>query len=179
MTKSKNEDDVLTSGEKGSVESGDTPPIKSKTMGEVTKNDNDPVELEERLCRNLEMMTTSFTQGAKRWLSIYYTSMFAFVLLAGYGFFLIYSLTSSVGRVADNMDQIVVTMDKMSSDLNRVSNNTTLMIKTMGVQSKHMSEMVYYMRDMNVAMAQMRYDMSVLNNNVSRPMNFMNTFMPW
>ncbi len=179
MTKSKNEDKVLKSGEKDPVDSADNSPGNSKTMGETTQEDLKSVDLEERLCRNLEVMSDSFTQGAKRWLSIYYTSMFAFVLLAGYGFFLIYSLTSSVGRVADNMDQIVVTMDRMSSDLNRVSNNTTLMIKTMGVQSKHMSEMVYYMRDMNVAMAQMRYDMSVLNNNVSRPMNFMNTFMPW
>jgi len=175
MTKSKNEDEVLNSNEKGQANNS---AVNSKTSAETMQEGQTPADLEERLCRNLEVMTSSFTQGAKRWLSIYYTSMFAFVLLAGYGFFLIYSLTSSVGRVADNMDQIVVSMNRMSTDLDRVSNNTTLMIKTMSVQSKHMSEMVYYMRDMNVAMAQMRYDMSVLNNNVSRPMNFMNTFMP-
>ncbi|MCP4272315.1 MAG: hypothetical protein GY781_10165, partial [Gammaproteobacteria bacterium] len=124
MTKSKNEDKALKSGEEDPVDSADNSPIKSKTMGETTQEAQKSANLEERLCRNLEVMSDSFTQGAKRWLSIYYTSMFAFVLLAGYGFFLIYSLTSSVGRVADNMDQIVVTMDRMSSDLNRVSNNT-------------------------------------------------------
>jgi len=177
MTKSKNQDEELKSGNTDTT--GCNPPADNAISGEASPGSDDQKDLEERLCQNLEVMTNSFTQGAKRWLSIYYTSMFAFVLLAGYGFFLIYSLTSSVGRVANNMDQIVVSMDRMTTDLDRVSDNTTLMIKTMSVQSKHMSEMVYYMRDMNVAMAQMRYDMSVLNNNVSRPMNFMNTFMPW
>jgi len=177
MTKSKNQAEEIKPG--NTDPTGCNQPSDSEIPADASLGSIDQKDLEERLCQNLEVMTNSFTQGAKRWLSIYYTSMFAFVLLAGYGFFLIYSLTSSVGRVANNMDQIVVSMDRMSSDLDRVSNNTTLMIKTMSVQSKHMSEMVYYMRDMNVAMAQMRYDMSVLNNNVSRPMNFMNTFMPW
>ena len=177
MTKSKNQDEELKL--ENTDPTGCNKPGDNTISGDASSGSIDQKDLEERLCQNLEVMTNSFTQGAKRWLSIYYTSMFAFVLLAGYGFFLIYSLTSSVGRVASNMDQIVVSMDRMSSDLDRVSNNTTLMIKTMSDQSKYMSEMAYYMRDMNVAMAQMRYDMSMMNSNVSRPMNFMNTFMPW
>jgi len=164
MTKSKKEDDHL----KSEIMTENADPKAAETQN-----------LEERLCKNLEMMTISFTQGAKRWLSIYYTSMFAFILLASYGFFLIYSLTSDVGRVADNMDQIVVSMSQISTDLDVVSENTTKMHRTMSTQSKYMHEMVYYMRDMNVAMAQMRYDMSVMNSSVSRPMQFMNTFMPW
>jgi hypothetical protein len=34
-------------------------------------------------------------------------------------------------------------------------------------------------QSMTFSMAVMRDDMSVLNRNVSRPMHFMNSFMPW
>jgi len=135
--------------------------------------------LEENLCRNLELMTNSFSEGAKHWLYIYYTSMFAFVLLAAYGFFLVYSLTSNVRRVADDMDQIVVSMNQITEDLDNVADNTSVMVKTMDIQSKRMHEIVYNMRDMNISMTRIRHDMSAMNHNVSRPMNFMNTFVPW
>ncbi len=178
MTKFKKEDEVLNNDKNDKNTAASDTSIKMAGVN-AKPSKNNTKNLEESLCENLELMTTSFSQGAKRWLSIYYTSMFAFVLLASYGFFLIYSLTTDVRRVADNMDQIVVSMSQISTDLDTVSNNTTGMINTMTTQSKYMHEMVYYMRDMNVAMAQIRYDMSVMNNSVSRPMQFMNTFMPW
>ena len=49
------------------------------------------------------------------------------------------------------------------------------MTQTVDSQSASMKEMTYHMRGMNMSMNQMRHDMS----NVSRPMNFMNDFLPW
>jgi len=128
---------------------------------------------------SLETLSTAFTASARRWEAIVYPSLFAFILLAAYGFFLIYNLTSDVKRVADSMETIVTSMEDISVNMRVMSNNMVVMTQTLDTQSSSMHEMTFYIRNMDVSMRQMRYDMSVMNNSVSRPMNFMNTFLPW
>jgi len=128
--------------------------------------------LDDGLGRSLETLSNAFTASARRWESIVYPSLFAFILLAAYGFYLIYNLTNDVSRVANHMETIATNMDS-------VSKNMVLMTQTVDSQSSSMQEMTLHMRHMSMAMGQMRYDMSVMNNSVSRPMQFMNTFMPW
>jgi len=135
--------------------------------------------LEDGMGQSLETLASAFKASARRWEAIVYPSMFAFVLLAAYGFFLIYNLTTDVRRVADNMDNIVISMEEMSVNMEVVSHNMVVMTQTLDSQSSSMQEMTFYMRNMNVSMGQMRYDISIMNNSVSRPMQFMNTFMPW
>jgi len=137
------------------------------------------IEMEDCFGKSLESLSTTFAASAKRWETVVYPALFAFVLLSTYGFYLIYNLTTDVRRVADSMDQIVVSMQEMSVNMNVVSHNMVLMTQTMDSQSGSMQEMAFHMRNMNNSMGQMRHDMSVMNNSVSRPMNFMNTFMPW
>ena len=45
--------------------------------------------MEECLAKSLESLSTAFTSSAKRWETIVYPSLFAFILLASYGFYLI------------------------------------------------------------------------------------------
>lgn len=143
--------------------------------------------------KSLDQLSKAFTASARRWELIVYPSLFAFVLLAAYGFFLIYSLTKDIGRVADTMDSIntdmhsvaesmeTITQDmhRVAINMNSVSQNMVIMTQTVDNQSATMREMAFSMRGMNVSMAQMRYDISILNTSVSRPMSFMNSFMPW
>lgn len=135
--------------------------------------------LDDGMGRSLETLASAFTASAKRWEAIVYPSLFAFILLAAYGFYLIFSLTNDVGRVADNMESIVTSMEDISVNMEVISNNMVVMTQTLDSQSASMHEMTYYMRNINVSMGQMRYDMAIMNNSVSRPMQFMNTFMPW
>ena len=128
--------------------------------------------MEDCLGRSLETLSSAFTASAKRWESIVYPSLFAFILLAAYGFYLIYNLTSDVSSVARDMESI-------AKNMSSVSQNMVLMTQTVDSQSASMQEMTLHMRHMSMSMGQMRYDMSVMNNSVSRPMQFMNTFMPW
>jgi methyl-accepting chemotaxis protein len=128
--------------------------------------------MEECLGKSLESLSKAFTSSAKRWETIVYPSLFAFILLASYGFYLIYNLTTDVSRVAGHMESIARNMDA-------VSHNMVVMTQTVDSQSAAMNEMTLHMRHMSVSMGQMRYDMSVMNNSVSRPMQFMNSFMPW
>jgi len=121
---------------------------------------------------HLERLADAFLASAKRWEMIVYPSLFAFIILAGYGFFLIYSLTKDAHSMAQDMASISVKMDS-------ISQNMVLMTQTLDSQNASMSDMVVSMRGMNMSINQIRYDMSIMNQSVSRPMSFMNSFMPW
>lgn len=135
--------------------------------------------MEDCMGKSLDELSKAFMASAKRWEMIVYPSLFAFILLAAYGFFLIYSLTNNISRVADDMSDITKSMSHIVVQMDTISKNMVVMTQTIDSQSASMKEMTYHMRGMNVSMSQMRYDFSVLNNSVSRPMSFMNTFMPW
>jgi len=128
--------------------------------------------MEECMGRSMETLSKAFTASARRWEMIVYPSLFAFILLAGYGFYLIFSLTQDAHQMAKNMQNISDNMTVISESMILVSQNTTR-------QSEAMQKMVVNMNGMNVSMNQMRHDMAVMNHSVSRPMNKINSFMPW
>lgn len=128
--------------------------------------------VESILSKSLDDLTNTFTASAKRWELIVYPAMFSFVVLAVYGFFLIFSLTKDISTVSTEMVN-------MSNNMQTISTDVHLMTQIMQEQSIHIAEMNKNMRNMTVSMNQMRYDISIMNSNVSRPMNFMNSFAPW
>lgn len=131
--------------------------------------------MEDCMGRSLDQLSKAFMASARRWEMIVYPALFAFIILASYGFFLIYSLTTDISRVADDMNKITLTMERVAVNMDAVSKNMVVMTQTVDSQSASMKEMVYHMRGMNVSMNRMRHDMT----NISRPMNFMNDFLPW
>jgi len=139
----------------------------------------DPDSMEDCMGKSLDKLSNAFMASAKRWEMIVYPALFAFILLSSYGFFLIYSLTKDISRVADDMSQITKSMQHVSTQMDSVSKNMIIMTQTLDSQLVVMNDMVYHVGGMNRSINQMRHDFSVLNNSVSRPMSFMNTFMPW
>lgn len=122
--------------------------------------------------RQLERLSTAFMVSARRWEMIVYPSLFAFIILAGYGFFLIYSLSQDAHAISEQM----ITM---SRQMETISQNMVIIAQTMDAQNRTMADMAFNVRGMNASINQMRYDMSIMNQSVSRPMSFMNSFMPW
>ena len=145
-----------------------------KTKGE-NKDSNDEENMDDCMGRSLDQLSKAFMASARRWEMIVYPALFAFIVLAAYGFFLIYSLTTDISRVANDMSKITLTMERVAVNMDAVSKNMVLMTQTVDSQSASMKEMTYHIRGMNMSMNQMRHDMT----NVSRPMNFMNDFLPW
>jgi hypothetical protein len=142
----------------------------------------------------------TFERSAKRWEMVVYPAMFAFIILAGYGFFLIYSLTDNMNTIAESFDpQMALHMDGVATNMQDMTENIALMtdqVHSMSTEIKAISgQMVYLssMKPMTQAMSNMeqsiqrmsgnfemmRRDMSVLNHNISKPMSFMNNFIPW
>jgi len=128
--------------------------------------------MEECMGRSMETLSKAFRESARRWEMIVYPSLFAFILLAAYGFYLIFSLTQDAHYMAKNMQQISDNMTVISESMILVSQNTNN-------QTEAMQKMVNNMNAMNASMNKMSHDMAVMNYSVSRPMNKINSFMPW
>jgi len=179
--------------------SGTNPPSPVK-LAANSQRDTNGMSPEECVGRSLEQLSNAFTASSRRWELIVYPSLFAFILLALYGFYLIYSLTQDVSRVADNMETVTTRlvavtahmgvmnehMGAISGDMGAMTREMTSISREVSSESKAMDEMVISMRGMNHSMTvmtgsmdQMRYHIAVMNTNVSRPMSFMNSFMPW
>jgi len=149
---------------------------------------------------SLERFLEVFERSARRWEMIVYPALFGFILLAGYGFFLIYSLTSDMKTIAQSLDpQMGIHMSDFTSHLGSMSgsvesmslrvtdmseNMTTISdqmnyLSTMPTITDQMAGMNRSMTDMSGNMNMLRSDMGMLNRNVSKPMSMMNSFMPW
>jgi uncharacterized protein YoxC len=154
----------------------------------------------------MERFANVFEASARRWELIIYPAMLAFVVLAAYGFFLIYTLSKDIHTLAQGMDP------QMGKNLTHISESVVYLsenIRTMTRRVHNMSESVEYMskkmdslehlepmlvnmRGMNNSMAgmnqnmqfmtmtgdAMRHEMGNMGQSM-RPLNFMNNFVPW
>ncbi len=145
---------------------------------------------------SMDRLSLAFESSARRWELIVYPSLFAFILLAAYGFYLIFSLakdvhflalsvdsnmnvmssnlqtmTDSVGQLSANVRTMAVSVDSMANDVRTLEPMLTS-IDSMDESMKHMTQSTY----------KMQHDMRSMNYNihdVSRPMTMWNSFMPW
>ena len=133
----------------------------------------------------------------KRMQMLVYPAMVAFFILSAFGFYLIYSLTSDVRRMANtfdhmstsiegNMDSISGTMNHMSGTMDTLSSSTTAMSKDVGKMTNTTTEMTSAISgmkpaiyDMAASTNNMQRDFWSMNKNISTPLSFMNNFLPW
>jgi len=135
--------------------------------------------VEHVISKSMDEMTKVFSASSRRWELIIYPSLFAFILLAAYGFFLIYSLTQDIHVVSTEMVVMRKSMQNIDANVGNMSTNIVTMTQTIGAQAKTINEMNMHMRTMTMSINRMTRDMSIMNDSVSRPMQFMNDFMPW
>ena len=139
--------------------------------------------------QHLERFAKSFEASARRWELVVYPTLFAFIVLASYGFYLIYSLTHDVGLLSRNVasltssiDHMVQDMDSITGSMGQVSQNMQAVATKMD-SLEPMRESMKSIDDSAHAMAvsteRMGYHMGQMNYNVGRPMGAMNSFIPW
>jgi uncharacterized protein YoxC len=143
----------------------------------------------------LERFTRSFETSARRWELVVYPALFAFIVLAAYGFFLVYSLTQDVASLARSVDRMTVSVTAMSDNMDRVSNR-------MQSISLNMDSMTHKMDNLGAIRASVasidrstrtvagsadsmtrtiqgiNYQMVGMNQSI-RPMRSMANFIPW
>lgn len=148
------------------------------------RKDTHAITLDDALSRPQDMaacmdkFATSFEASARRWELVVYPSLLAFIVLAAYGFFLIYTLTNDVSRVAHSMETIVATMNELATDMNTVSHNVTDISDNLGTiavdvndESETMRHMVVHMGNINKTMGVMTVPIYHMRNDVSK-MNY-------
>ena len=130
----------------------------------------------------------SFDKSARRWELIVYPSLFAFIILAMYGFFLIYSLTQDIRTMAASIDpKMGVNMGSLSNSIGMLSNNIELMsthleyisdnMETMSVDMQNMSNNVEHMTDTISGMSANIASMDRSTSEMSQNMLSMNKTM--
>ncbi|MBF0177985.1 MAG: hypothetical protein HQL63_14230 [Magnetococcales bacterium] len=109
----------------------------------------------------LDQFAKSFDKSARRWELVVYPSLAAFIVLAMYGFFLIYSLTQDIRLMSTSIDpQMGRNMGSLAANVGHLANNIELMsthleyisdnMETMSVDMRTMSENIDHMAE-NVA----------------------------
>jgi hypothetical protein len=141
----------------------------------------------------VDRLSQAFETSARRWELIVYPSLFAFIILAAYGFYLVFSLAKDVHYLAisvdSNMTVLASNMQSISDNMVQISNNVRAMsvsVESMEVNTQtldpmlsNLDSMTESIRSMTFTTATMRDDLGIMNRNISRPMNFMNNMMPW
>jgi hypothetical protein len=141
----------------------------------------------------IDRLSQVFESSAKRWELIVYPSLFAFIILAAYGFYLVFSLAKDIHYLAisvdSNMAILAGNMQSISDNVGQMSANVRTMavgiesisrdVSTLEPMSTSMETMDRAMRSMTFTTGHMRDDMALLNRNIGRPISFMNRLMPW
>jgi hypothetical protein len=117
-------------------------------------------------------LADSFEASARRWELIVYPSLIAFILLAAYGFFLIYNLTHDISDVAKSVH---IMTESVTEDLGQIAESTSYMRP----MSEDMRAMSGSINEMNTNVSHMQYNMWQLNRNVSAPFNMVEKMMPF
>ncbi|KOR32051.1 hypothetical protein TI05_09725 [Achromatium sp. WMS3] len=152
----------------------------------------------------LDRLSHAFETSARRWELIVYPSMFAFIILAAYGFYLVFSLAKDMHyltiSVDSNMTLMSSNMQAMADHIGQLTHNVramTVQVESMAVQVESMAENVktlepmlasiknmdQSMQSMTMAINNIRNDVGSMNHHIGqgmgRPMSFFNSFMPW
>lgn len=162
----------------------------------VAVNRDTETEIEMTMTSCLDKFSRTFEASARRWELVVYPSLLAFIVLAAYGFFLIYTLTTDVNRLARSMETIVMSMDNVvanmsavSGNVSNISGNLTTIADEVTSNSGTMRNMLGSMDRINnsvgvmtVPMYQIRQDMQHMNQNmyeVAGPMKVLGGIMPF
>ena len=187
----------------------DDKPVESSSVLNESKEvvEDVALEAEDRVANDMaqymSQFARSFEASARRWELVVYPSMLAFIILAAYGFFLIYHLTNDINKITYQMADIQTSMVNINKNFSSTTNNMNTvsrnLVKITGYmkqmshdikeQNAEMGAIVVTMQDMNKSvdsmaytMHEMRYDTRLMGRNlenVSGPMRFMNSFVPW
>lgn len=122
-----------------------------------------------------EQFFKSFERAARRWEMIIYPGMVALMLLLGYGFYLVFSLSQDMQRIAEKFDpQMGLHMSVLANHMEKLSGNIHEMSNNINVMTIHVRAMSGNLEAVNTKMDFMRN-----MKNISTRMTEMNEQMKY
>jgi methyl-accepting chemotaxis protein len=171
--------------------------LKNDTQKENNQtSDNELLDDKSGQQYSMDRLSLAFETSARRWELIVYPTLFAFILLAAYGFYLIFSLAKDVHFLAKSVDSNMSLMSSnlisMTDSVSQLSANVRTMavsvdsmaqdVRTLQPMLTSMDSMEESIKAMTVSTSYIQRDMRVMNHNIhdaSRPMTMWNNFIPW
>lgn len=101
------------------------------------------------MAQYMSQFARSFEASSRRWELVVYPSMFAFIILAAYGFFLIYKLTDDIGKITVQMADIQASMVNINQNFSSTTNNMNTVGRSMVKITENMAKMTEYMETMS------------------------------
>lgn len=133
----------------------------------------------------MERLADTFENSAKRWELIVYPSLVAFIVLAVYGFYLIYTLSRDVHNLSLTITTLTISVDRNMNEMtNTIRTMDHTMVKMgnnighMDANIKAMTQNIATMTHNTNSMAASTYYMQRNVRDVARPMNMFSNFMP-
>lgn len=127
----------------------------------------------------LERFAKSFEASARRWELIVYPSLFAFIILAAYGFFLIYSLTEDMHTLAKRMDpEMGANMGTMADHISVLSLNIENMSDRIDTMTGYVKVMAGEITELNGYVAVMEKQMVQMTGHTESMSTKLNTLEP-
>ena len=117
---------------------------------------------------------------------VVYAGMTAFVLLAAYGFFLIYRLTSDARTMAEQTERMASQMELISRDMGAMNATMSDMRANVGDMRESLTQMNRHMTAIEASTAHMSATVALiqhsarnLDSSIGPGMGMMNNFMPF
>lgn len=134
-----------------------------------------------------ETTTEALQSFENRWKYAVFPAMIAFVLLASFGFYLIYGmlqrmedLSRDVHRMVNVLEHSLPTMtDDVHQMNNTISNNLPRLEHEISAMSTEMKQMSRSTASLSATTQNMGYNLWEVNKNISTPLSIMNSVVPW
>lgn len=120
----------------------------------------------------LERFAKSFEASARRWELVVYPSLFAFIILAAYGFFLIYSLTRDMHIMAAAIDPT------MEPHMDTMANSVVQLSQSIEAMTLRIHEMADNVSNMDATVARIGAHIAVMQTDVGDMSDKMDALQP-
>lgn len=115
------------------------------------------VDMDEEIKKEIYKLSKAMTSGIKKWEKVIYPMMLAFILLAAYGFYLIYNVTNDMSKISKSVET-------MSSTVVQMNESIVKMVTIMGIQ---MSKIDKRLGGVHESMQGMEGEMSSMGEGIS------------
>jgi len=131
--------------------------------------------------------TEALKNFENRWKYAVFPAMIAFVLLAGFGFYLIYNMLQRMEDLSRDVNRMVNvlehSMPSMANDVHSmniaISNNLPALESEIASMSKEMKHMSHSTESLSASTRNMGHNLWEVNKNISTPLSIMNSVVPW
>nr|VFJ63022.1 MAG: hypothetical protein BECKFW1821C_GA0114237_100374 [Candidatus Kentron sp. FW] len=115
----------------------------------------------------LDRFAKTFESSARRWEMIVYPSMFAFIILAAYGFFLIYNVTRDMHDLAMSMDPgMQKNMETMAQSVSKMAEHVAAITTNIDQMAENVGNMNITIGAVNTSMEAMKSDMRDMSEKI-------------